>query len=47
VYPSISAAYRELVPAVLRQLRDSSYYVRRELPEGAAAFHEGHPALAD
>jgi fatty acid desaturase len=46
-YPSIWAAYREIVPAVLRQLRDPSYYVRRELPEGAAPFHEGQPALAD
>jgi fatty acid desaturase len=45
VYPSIWAAYRELVPAVLRQLTDQSYYVRRELPQGAAPFHEGQPAL--
>ena len=39
-YPSIWAAYKELVPAVLRQLNDQSYYVRRELPPGAAPFHE-------
>jgi fatty acid desaturase len=39
-YPSIWAAYKELVPAVLRQLKDQSYYVRRELPPGAAPFHE-------
>jgi fatty acid desaturase len=39
-YPSLWAAYREIVPAVLRQLKDQSYYVRRELPEGAAPFHE-------
>jgi fatty acid desaturase len=39
-YPSLWAAYKELVPAVLRQLRDQSYYVRRTLPEGAAPFHE-------
>jgi fatty acid desaturase len=38
-YPSIWAAYRELVPAVLRQLKDQSYFVKRELPEGAAPFH--------
>jgi hypothetical protein len=25
---------------LLRQLKDQSYYVRRELPEGAAPFHE-------
>jgi fatty acid desaturase len=39
-YPSIWAAYRELAPAVLRQLKDQSYYVRRELPPGARPFHE-------
>jgi fatty acid desaturase len=39
-YPSIWAAYKELVPAVLRQLKDQSHYVRRELPPGAAPFHE-------
>jgi fatty acid desaturase len=44
VYPSIWAAYRELVPAVLRQLSDQSHYVRRELPEGAAPLHLGQPA---
>jgi fatty acid desaturase len=39
-YPSMWAAYRELVPAVLRQLKDQSYYVRRELPAGAAPYNE-------
>jgi fatty acid desaturase len=39
-YPSMWAAYREIVPAVLRQLKDQSYYVRRELPAGAAPYHE-------
>lgn len=38
-YPSIWAAYKEIVPAVLRQLTDQSYFVRRELPPGAAPFH--------
>jgi hypothetical protein len=28
---------------VLRQLRDQEYYVRRELPPGAAPFHEPTP----
>jgi fatty acid desaturase len=45
-YPSIWAAYRELVPAVLRQLKDQSYYVRRELPPGAAPFHGPVPEPA-
>jgi fatty acid desaturase len=43
VYPSIWAAYKELVPAVLKQLKDQSYYVRRELPPGAPPYNE--PAL--
>jgi len=45
-YPSIWAAYREIIPAVLRQLRDQEYYVRRELVPGAVAYHEPTP-LAD
>jgi fatty acid desaturase len=40
MYPSIWAAYKELVPAVLRQLKDQTHYVRRELPPGAAAYYE-------
>jgi fatty acid desaturase len=39
-YPSIWAAYKELVPAVARQLKDQTYYVRRELPAGAAPYNE-------
>ncbi|GAB3561980.1 fatty acid desaturase family protein [Amycolatopsis endophytica] len=38
-YPSLWAAYREIVPAVLRQLKDPTFYVRRELPPGAAPYH--------
>ena len=38
-YPSLWAAYKEIVPAVFRQLKDPSYYVRRELPAGAAPYH--------
>ena len=37
-YPSIIAAYREIIPAVLRQLRDPTYFIRRELPPGAAPY---------
>jgi fatty acid desaturase len=44
MYPSIWATYREIIPAILRQLRDQEYYVRRELPEGAAPYYE--PAIA-
>ena len=42
-YPSLWAAYKEIIPAVLRQLRDQEYYVRRELPPGAAPFYEPAP----
>lgn len=38
-YPSLWAAYKEIVPAVLRQLKDPTYYVRRELPPDAASLH--------
>ncbi|MDT7569018.1 MAG: hypothetical protein QOG76_7642, partial [Pseudonocardiales bacterium] len=39
-YPSIWAAYRELVPAVLHQRKDPTHYVRRELPAGATPFQD-------
>jgi len=32
-YPSLWAAWREIVPAVLRQVKDPAYCVRRRLPE--------------
>jgi fatty acid desaturase len=38
-YPSIWAAYQEIVPAVVRQLRDQTYFVKRELSPGAAPYH--------
>jgi fatty acid desaturase len=38
-YPSIIAAYREIIPAVLRQLKDQTYFVKRELPAGAAPYY--------
>jgi fatty acid desaturase len=44
VYPSIWAAYKEIVPAILRQLKDQEHYVRRELLPGAAPFNEPAPA---
>ena len=34
-YPSSIAAYREIIPTVLRQLKDPTYFVRRELPPSA------------
>lgn len=42
--PSIWAAYKEMWPAVKRQLKYEDYYLRRELPPGAkpykAEFHD-------
>jgi fatty acid desaturase len=34
-YPSLLAAYREIIPAVLRQVRDPGYHVVRVLPASA------------
>jgi len=34
-YPSTIAAYREIIPALLRQLKDPTYFVRRALPPSA------------
>lgn len=34
--PSMWAAYQEIVPAIVRQLRDPSHFIRRQLPPGAA-----------
>ena len=31
-YPSILAAYREIVPALRRQMKDPAYHVKRQLP---------------
>jgi fatty acid desaturase len=34
-YDGLWEAYREIIPAVLRQLKDPTYFVRRQLPTGA------------
>jgi fatty acid desaturase len=39
VYPSLWAAYKEIVPAVLRQMKDQDHHVKRELLPGATPFH--------
>jgi fatty acid desaturase len=36
--PSISAAFSEFVPVLLRQRRDTQYYVKRELPQHSNAI---------
>jgi Na+-transporting NADH:ubiquinone oxidoreductase subunit F len=32
-YPSLLAAWREIIPALLRQVKDPAYHVKRKLPE--------------
>ncbi len=32
-YPSLLAAWREIVPAIRRQIKDPAYHVKRQLPE--------------
>jgi len=44
-YPSILAAYREIIPALLKQRRDPNYHIVRELPAGARPMDA--PAIAD
>jgi MocE subfamily Rieske [2Fe-2S] domain protein len=40
-YPSIFAAYREIVPTVLRQVKDPTYHVKRKLPSPKPRQSEG------
>ena len=37
---SILDGYREMIPAVLKQMRDPEYYVRRKLPPTARPYRE-------
>jgi fatty acid desaturase len=41
-YSGFWDAYREIIPAVIRQVREPAYFVRRELPSTAHPF--GPPA---
>jgi fatty acid desaturase len=38
-YSSCFDAYREIIPAILRQAREPGWHVKRELPEGVAAVN--------
>jgi Na+-transporting NADH:ubiquinone oxidoreductase subunit F len=56
-YPGILAAYREIVPTVLRQAKDPTYFIRRPLPapahhhadwsQASAAIHAGDRPVVD
>jgi len=37
-YPGVWAAYREIIPALLRQAKDPSWFVQRNLPTDAKPF---------
>ncbi len=43
-YPSSIAAYREIIPTLARQLKDPTYFVRRELPPSARPTPTGRAA---
>ena len=40
-YPSVLAAYREMIPAMLRQRKDPGHHVERPLPRDAGAAPDG------
>jgi Na+-transporting NADH:ubiquinone oxidoreductase subunit F len=40
-YPSILSAWRELLPAILRQVKDPAYHVKRQLPPARTRTVEG------
>ena len=45
-YPSTIAAYREILPTIVRQLRDPTYFARRELPARARSEPASASAFA-
>jgi fatty acid desaturase len=42
-YPSILAAYREIIPTLARQVKDPAYHVVRPLPGNARPFADYEP----
>jgi Na+-transporting NADH:ubiquinone oxidoreductase subunit F len=40
-YPSLLSAWREIVPAILRQTKDPAYHVKRKLPDPKPRLSEG------
>jgi MocE subfamily Rieske [2Fe-2S] domain protein len=41
-YPSLLAAWREIIPALLRQTKDPAFYVKRQLPEPTPRLKRSH-----
>ena len=46
-YPSLFAAYREIIPALLRQIKDPTYFVKRPLPPSSQPSPETVLATAE
>jgi fatty acid desaturase len=44
--PSIAAGFREMWPALLRQLRNEDYFIRRDLPPTARPYREDYHSAA-
>lgn len=40
-YPSLYAAWKEIIPAVLQQVKDTAYHVKRKLPASKKRVEEG------
>lgn len=45
--PSLYAAWREIIPCVVRQLRDPHHFIRPQLPEGAGPVRGAPPLAAE
>ena len=43
---SVFAAFREIIPAIIRQIRDPAYVIERKLPDGVEPYGGGAPAAA-
>jgi len=43
-YHGLIEAYREIIPAILRQVKDPGYFAKRELPPSAKPFPASLPA---
>jgi MocE subfamily Rieske [2Fe-2S] domain protein len=46
-YPSLLSAWREIVPAVMRQVKDPAYFVKRKLPEPRHTHADVTPSPGD
>lgn len=40
-YPGLISAWREIIPTILRQVKDPAYHVKRRLPEAKPRLNEG------